>query len=234
MSGDPPSVEPLPGRAANPAGGGWKLPRGHHKLPREVVVENQRSRLLAAAAQAVAERGFSSLAVEHVISLAGVSRTTFYANFDDKQHCVLVAHGEIFDRLSSAIHRACAGQLEWPQKVAAAVRAALRFAVETPEEARLLLFEALAIDRELAAHVLASNDHLVGMLRAGREYSVEAVALPELTERALVGAATSIIANRLMQGKADELRRIEPELVELMLVPYTGLAEARRIAAEAV
>jgi len=58
--------------------------------------------------------------------------------------------------------------------------------------------------------------------------------LPELTERALVGAATSIVGNRLLQGKQEELRRIEPELVELMLVPYTGREEARRIATAAV
>jgi AcrR family transcriptional regulator len=209
---------------------GWTLPRGQHKLPREVVVENQRSRLLAAAAQAVAEHGYASLSVEHIISLAGTSRSTFYANFDDKRDCVLVAHGEVFDRLASAIHRACASQHVWPQKVAAAVRASLDFAVESPEEARLLLFDVLGVDRELAAHVRASNDHLVGMLRAGREHSTEAAALPELTERAMVGAASSIIANRLMREQAEELRRIEPELVELMLVPYTGAEEARRIA----
>jgi AcrR family transcriptional regulator len=213
---------------------GWKLPRGRHKLPPGVVSENQRGRLLAAVAQAVAERGYSALAVEHVISIAGVSRSTFYANFDDKQDCVLVAHGAVFDRLSSAIRRACAGEPEWPGKVAAAVRASLRFALDSPAEARLLLFETISADRELAAHALASNDHLVGMLRAGREHSARAARLPELTERALVGAATSIVGNRLLQGKEEELRRIEPELVELMLVPYVGSEEAHRIATEDV
>jgi len=212
----------------------WRLPRGRHKLPPEVVSGNQRSRLLAAAAQAVAERGYSSLAVEHVIAIAGVSRSTFYANFDDKQDCVLIAHGEVFDRLSGALRRACADEREWPAKVAAGVRAAVGFALESPDEASLLLFETVGADRELAAHALAANDHLVGMLRAGREYSLEASMLPELTERALVGAATSIVGNRLLQGKQEELRRIEPELVELMLVPYTGREEARRIATAAV
>lgn len=208
----------------------WKLPRGRHKLPPQVVNENQRARLLAAAAQAVAEHGYSSLAVEHIISIAGVSRSTFYANFDDKQECVLVAHGQAFDRLASLLRQACAGEPEWPRKLAAAVRAGVRFAEEAPAEARLLLFETVGADRELAAHALASNDHLVGMLRAGRESWAEAARLPELTERALIGAVTSIVGNRLAQSQEDELRRVEPELVELMLVPYIGGEEAHRIA----
>jgi AcrR family transcriptional regulator len=212
----------------------WRLPRGRHRLPPQVVSENQRARLLAATAQAVAEHGYSQLAVEQVISLAGVSRSTFYANFADKQDCVLVAHGEAFDRLSSAIRRACAAEREWPLKVAAGVRAAVGFALESPNEASLLLFETLGADRELAAQALASSDHLVGMLRAGREHSVEAAMLPELTERALVGAATSIVGNRLLRRKREELGRIEPELVELMLVAYVGGEEAHRIATAAV
>lgn len=212
---------------------GWKLPRGQHKLPREVVVENQRLRLLAGVAQAVAEHGYASLTVEHVIRVAGVSRTTFYDHFDGKQHSVLVAHDAVFDRLSGILHRACARELAWPRKLAMATLAAIRFAVQHPDEARLLLFETIGVDRELAAHVVASNDHLVGMLRGGRERFPDARDLPELTERALVGAVTSIVGNRLIQGQADLIPMIENELVELMLVPYIGMAEARRVASAA-
>lgn len=210
---------------------GWTLPRGHHKLPREVVVENQRSRLLAAVARAVAEHGYATLSVKNVIDAAGVSRSTFYEHFSDRQNAVLVAQGEVFDRLAGELRRACASDFDWPHRLAAAVRAAIGFAVESPDEARLLLFETVGSDRELAAQALACNDQLVGLLRGGREHSAEVAAMPELTERALIGAATSVVGNRLMQGKEDELRQIEPELVELMLVPYVGGAEARRIAA---
>src|SRR5207245_95741 len=58
----------------------WRLPRGAHKLPREVVVGHQRERLLSGAARALAEHGYASLTVEQVIEQAGVSRATFYEN----------------------------------------------------------------------------------------------------------------------------------------------------------
>ena len=84
-------------------GGGVRpLPRGPHKLPREIVTDHQRWRLLTAAAQVLAEHGYAELTVEHIIREAGVSRTTFYEHFKNKRDCILAAHGIAFERLSSS------------------------------------------------------------------------------------------------------------------------------------
>lgn len=193
-----------------------------------MVVDHQRQRLLTGAARALAKRGYSELTVEHVLTEAGVSRTTFYENFDNKRECVLVAHEEAFERFATELFRACAREVDWPEKVAAAMRAAIAFVVADPEEAQLLIVDVVAADPTLVARTLASNDYLVGLLRNGREQSPEVAALPELTERALVGAAASVIGSRLLSHQADRLPALEPELVQLMLMPYVGVAEARR------
>lgn len=185
---------------------------------------------MAGTARALAGHGYAELTVEHVLTEAGVSRTTFYENFDNKRECVLVAHEEVFDRLAAELFRACAKESEWPAKVAASVRTTIAFAVGRPEEARLLIVDAVAADSTLAERVLASNDYLVGLLRNGREQCLEAGSLPELTERALIGAASSVIGSRLLSGQADRLPMLEPELVQLMLMPYVGIIAARRVA----
>lgn len=212
----------------------WRLPRGPHKLPRDVVVDHQRQRLIAGAVRALARYGYAELTVEHVLAEAGVSRTTFYENFDNKRGCVLAAHEEVFNHFAAELFRACAGEVEWPDKVTAAVRAAVAFAVAGPEEAQLLIVDVVAADPTLVARVLASNDYLVGLLRNGREQSPEVAALPELTERALIGAATSVIGSRLLSHQADRLPALEPELVQSMLLPYVGVAEARQRAEDSV
>jgi AcrR family transcriptional regulator len=224
------SGSPLP--ADEPAGEdtGWSLPRGPHGLSREVVANNQRQRLLVGTARAISSRGYAEMTVEQVLKEAGVSRATFYEHFENKRECVLVAHEEAFDRLAGALFRACARGSEWSAQVAAAVRAAIDFAVERPEEAQLLVVDAVAADLTLAERVLASNDFLVGLLRNGRERCPEAASLPELTERALIGAVSSVIGNRLLSGQADRLPALEPQLVQLMLMPYLGVNEARRVA----
>jgi len=220
----------LPGERAD-TGASWQLPRGRHGLPREVVVDHQRQRLLAGAARAVAEHGYVAMTVEHVLVGAGVSRATFYENFGSKRECVLVAHEQAVSRLAGEVVGACAGQSEWPAKLAAAVGAAIGFATRAPGEALLLILDALAADPVLASHVVTSNDFLVGLLRNGREQWPRAAALPELTERALIGAATSVIGAKLTAGEADRLASIEPELVQLILMPYLGSEGAHRMAA---
>jgi AcrR family transcriptional regulator len=208
----------------------WRLPRGPHKLPRGVVVDHQRRRILAATAQAMAEYGYTAMNVEHILTIAGVSRATFYGNFDNKQECVLAAHEQAFSRLSSELAAACAGETEWPGKVAAAITAAIEFATRAPEEARLLVVEAMAADPALVSRVLASNDLLVGLLRNGRGQYPQAAGLPDLTERALIGAITSIVGTGLLSGCADRLPELEPQLVQLLLMPYVGIDRAREVA----
>jgi len=229
------SPEPLSKSGSDAdANGTWQMPRGRHKLPRKVVVDHQRQRILEAAAAALAEKGYAELSVEHIIARAGVSRTTFYATFNNKRECIMVAHEEAFDRFTAELFRACAAQSAWPAKVAAAIDVAIDFAVRSPEEAQLLVVDAVAAEPALALRVLTSNDFLVGLLRNGREHCPGSASLPELTERAQIGAAASVIGNKLLSGQADRLPALKPELVQLILTPYLGIEEAARVAASSV
>ena len=208
----------------------WDLPRGPHRIPPEVVAGNQRRRLVAAVAEALAERGYARLTVEHIIAAAGVSRTTFYEHFDNKQDAVLFAHDVVFERLLSTLLRACNSEKEWPLKVKAAIGATLEFAVADPAQARLLVLDALAADVEVTGRVLDCNDHLASLLSAGREHSPRGAELPALTEKAVVGAVSGIVAGRLMNDQAEGLPELEPQIVELVLLPYIGAEEASRLA----
>lgn len=220
----PAEVEPL-----EPS---WKLPSGRHRFPREVVERHQRDRIIAGIANALAEHRYGSLTVEHVIEAAGISRRTFYDNFANKEEAVLVAHDTIFERFLGTLVRACNSQVEWPLKVKAALGAALDFAAAEPGQAQLLTLDALASNVAIAQRVLDANEHLASLLSAGRRVSEAAAALPQLTEKALIGAVTAIVASRLMNGEAEVLPEFLPELVELTLIPYLGPEEARRIAGE--
>ena len=208
----------------------WELPRGPHRLPPEVVADNQRRRLVAGVATALAERGFARLTVEHIIAAAGVSRTTFYEHFDNKHDAVLFAHDVVFERLLGVLLRACNSEGEWPLKVKAAVGAAISFAVADPAQAQLLVIDALAADVKVTSRVLDSNDHLASLLSAGREHSPRGAELPPLTEKAVIGAVSAILAGRLMSGEAELLPELEPQLVELVLMPYIGAEEASQVA----
>jgi AcrR family transcriptional regulator len=223
---------PSPARSGDPDSS-WPLPRGRHRLPFQVVMENQRQRLIVGTAKALATHGYAELTVKHVIEAAGVSRSTFYANFDNKRDCVLAAHRDVFERLLALLLRACATERDWPLKIKAAIGAVFVFIAKAPDEARLLTLDALATDLTIARQVIDSNLHLAALLRDGRRHIPLGDALPHLTEEGLVGAVSAIVGGRLLEGGVEGLDRLEPELVQLVLTPYIGVREAARIATDA-
>jgi AcrR family transcriptional regulator len=206
------------------------LPRGPHALPQEVVVEHQRRRLLEAAADGLTEIGYAELRVKDMTDGAGVSRRTFYQLYDDKLECVLAAHETALERLQEVIATACAGEVTWADGVAAAVDAGLRFATRHPAETRLLLLASHTVSEpRLMGAALDAHGQLSDLLRAGRKQRGHG-SPSELTESAVIGSVTAIVGARLSAGRLDDLRKLGPELVQIILAPYLGHEEAQRLA----
>ena len=84
-----------------------QLPRGRHSLSRDEVMSSQRGRMQRAVAVVVAEKGYGDTVVENIVSVAGVSRKTFYEHFTDVQDCFLQAYSSfgdlVLDEVTNAV-----------------------------------------------------------------------------------------------------------------------------------
>jgi AcrR family transcriptional regulator len=210
---------------------GVRLPPGRHGIPHQLVEANQRERLLDAATSLFAELGYGSLSVARITDRAHVSRATFYEMFADKLDCLIAAQRAAYQPFTEAIVDACEAERSWPEAIAAAVRAALRFGADSPDELGMLLLSSHPIaEPALAGRALAVHEQLAKLLRRGRRRHMPDVDLPELTEPAVVGAAIAIAGSRLAAGEAHRLPEMAPELVQMILGPYLGGAEAARVA----
>ena len=89
----------------------------------------------------VAEKGYGATTVADLTREAGISRTTFYAMFDDKEACFLAAYDGIVDTLVRRIGRAYEAEEGWPQRARAGLAALLEALAEEPDLARLALVE---------------------------------------------------------------------------------------------
>ncbi len=209
---------------------GDQLPRGRHRIPRDVVVDNQRQRLLAGMAKALAEQGYARATVEDVIENAGTSRKTFYEFFDDKEDCLLAAYDAASQRLWAAGAEAVAGAGEWPARVRAALAAALEFLAAEPFTARLFTLEARAAGAAIAARQHTDTERAAALLGAGREGRPEATDLPEATEATLVENVAAIVGAHVLSGAAGLLPSLTAQLTEYLLAPYLGAEEAKAVA----
>jgi hypothetical protein len=135
-----------------------------------------------------------------------------------------------FARLQVAIEEAWASEADWPAQVATAIRAAFEFAAADPIAANVLTNDALAQGADGIARHRRLVGYTAGLLEPGREERSDGSELPEVLERALAGGLAFLVAQRLDQGRAAELPALAPEAIEVVLAPYIGADEARRIA----
>lgn len=208
-----------------------RLPRGRHGIPPELINANQRERLLAATAAILAEQGYASLRVSDVVARAGVSRATFYKFFDDKFDIVLAAQRHAFEALDLTIAAACEAAGRWPAGVAAAVGAAVEFCVASPDRARLLLATGHAqLEPRLGSEGVYLPRRLLERLRKGVPGRPRREEPSALRVEAALSAAISLAGTCVAAQDMDALRRLRPDLIEIVLAPYLGAEEANRIA----
>ncbi|HEU5064201.1 MAG TPA: TetR/AcrR family transcriptional regulator [Solirubrobacterales bacterium] len=209
-----------------------RLPPGRHGLPREFVAHNQRERLIAGLAEAVAENGYTGTTIAHITRHAAVSRRTFYEHFHSKDECFVAAYDTVMTELRQRVADAFDQEEEWPQAVRAGIAAMLEFLTAEPHLARLSMVEALVAGPVVVERYDAAIQSLVPFFQAGREGLPKEVlaGLSPTTEEALVGGMVSLISRRIFADRADELESLLPDLVEFTLTPYLGSAEAAKVA----
>jgi len=206
------------------------LPAGRHGFSREQVAHNQRERLLAGLATAVAEHGYAAVTITHVTKAAAVSRRVFYANFESKEECFLAAFDTLVGHVRELVEAAVEAEPDWPHQAIAAARSTLAFLAAEPDLARLCLVEAQSAGPEVAAHFHAAVRELVPPLRLGRGERPRGRELPESTEDSALGAIVSLASRKVAAGEAAALEDLLPDVAEFILAPYLGPDEATRLA----
>jgi len=197
---------------------------GTEELPRAYFVRSQRERLLEAMLRVAAAKGYEATTVADVIEVAGVSQESFEAMFEDKAECFLEAYDAVFDVLVAHVTSAfesAAGE-PWPERIAAGLTALVELLAAEAGIARLSMVEVTALGDDARGRYRAALARFTPFLEEGREYSGQGGELPADTARFAIGGATSMIFDEIRAGRGPELKRILPDLVFAVLMPYLG------------
>jgi len=203
-----------------------RLPRGPHGLPRGLIAQNQRQRLIAAMVRVCAAKGYNEVAVADVLEASGVGRETFYELFEDKRACFLAAHAVLVDDLFAAVQKAYETPGPWPQRVRSALAAALNWLAVDDDVARVTMVEVAGIGPSFAKIFQKSFHRITAMLDEGRELSETAQELPRISSIA-AGAVFSRIYEEIYLGRSAELPSLLPTLTFELLMPFVGVESAR-------
>ena len=204
----------------------WRLPRGRHGLPRELVERSQRERLLAAVVRVTATKGYEATTVADILGEAGVGRESFYELFDDKLDCMVAAHKVLVDNLEEQVRAAYTSDGPWPERMRLALAVTLDWFAADPDAARFTLVEMSTVGPAFRAIFQTEYARFTRLLDEGLADGGPSPELTGATELA-VGATLARIYEEVVLGRAAALPRLLPELTYGLLVPFIGEEAAR-------
>ncbi len=200
-----------------------RFPAGVRTLHPDLIRAVQRERLLASMILTVSELGYTSLTVQNVLTRAGISRPTFYEQFEDKEDCFLAAFDTAAARMRRRIEAAVAAEAAagWREQLRSGIAELLRFIAEEPEDARTVIVEA----RASSPAGLRRRDELLDSYAT----CIDALVREELDETpsaiaaaGVVGGIESVLYARLQRGETANLGALLPSLMYFAVLAYAG------------
>jgi AcrR family transcriptional regulator len=199
-----------------------QLPGGRHGLSRETVAESQRERLLKAMTTAVGRNGYRDAHITEVVELAGVSRRTFYEQFEGKEECFAAAYERELERLVKATIDAFEAEDEWADAVRAGLGALLSALATDPNVARVCFVEILAAGPGAAGR---RDDAMRGFLPLFASAPSDLPRTMRIFESLGMGRVADLgelLHREIAAGRTAELRALLPELTYMMVLPFLG------------
>ncbi len=174
---------------------------------------DQWDRLITAACEVFARRGYTSAGVDEIVAAARVSRSSFYAFFANKEECLLAVVRAGTERINAGLAEVIAQELEPAERIRAEITALAEGFAADPDMARVILIEAVGatpkIERARSGFRQAATDLIDAQLR---EYPVWR---DRPAERAVVALATmAAIAESLSHLIATDRIAEWPSIVE--------------------
>lgn len=200
---------------------------GAESRSRAFSVESQRDRLLDAMAACCAEKRYAEVSVGDVVARAGVSRSTFYNLFDDKEACFLEAYDEILGHFVTEVIRAIRTPgLSWEDQAENGLRAALSFMSSEPHFSRMCIVDVFSAGPAALERYLSAIRVMAAFINQHRDRSGSRGEIPDEIANYLISGAVVVVRSKIVDDDTESLPEVGPDIIYGVLCPYVGQEEA--------
>lgn len=220
-----PFVPPIPLTA--PAG----LGPGRPRISPEQVAENQRLRILFAAAQLAEQKGYTATTIADITKTAGVDGRVFYSLFADKQEAFMTVHELGVRQVMSVTAAAFFSGATWPERAWEAGRALTQFLQINPLIAHVGFVEAHAVGPGAVQRVEDSHIAFAVFLQEGYQYATLPMPPFKAALEAIVTSTFEMIYLVACSSAAPQLAGLLAHLTFLALAPFIGAEGASEFVA---
>ena len=180
-----------------------------------------RQRLLDAAEQVFAEKGYHGTVVDDIIRASDSSKGGFYFHFTNKQAIFLALVDKLVPKLAAAIDRAISGETDPIAQLDAALRTVLETFGRHRKLSKILLIEAVGLGHGFDEKLMRTRGRFAAMIQAHLDRAIAAGAIaPQdttLISWAWFGAINEIVVRWLATGEPARLEDTLPPLRTLLL-----------------
>lgn len=202
------------------------------RLPEEAREEQRRLRVLNAATEVFAKRGYLETTVDHLVAAAGIGVGSFYALFQSKELCFMQVYESIAADVRDGLEQAVSSSESAPGQICACLQVLLEMIESEPIRAKVALIEVQTAGPRMVACHQRNLDAAIPLLRRCRGLSPFRENLPPTLEPAIVGGVAWLAHQRLATGEAGNLGALYRELVDIVLGPYFGEEQAKLLATQ--
>jgi AcrR family transcriptional regulator len=183
-------------------------------MPRSLAETPTRDRLLQAATEVFAAKGYHGAVVDDIVAASETSKGAFYHYFSSKQGIFLTLMDSLGELVEAAAAAAIAGEKGALGKVGAALRIVLEMAEAHRDLVQILLIEAVGLGPALERKRLDFHRRFIRVIRRHLDRAVEEGAIPRqdtaLAAQAWLGTLNEVITQWLMDGHGHLVDKLLP------------------------
>ena len=177
--------------------------------------EDPRTRILAAAAEVFAEKGFDGAGVDEIARRAGVNKAMLYYHVGDKAALYGAVTVEFLAIMRARVVDAVAGLSDAPAKIRAIQHAFISSFAAAPHWPRLMQREIADGGAHLPAEALAGMADVMALTRSivaeGRQDGTLRDVHPLLAHLLIVASSMFVLNAQRLRGRLDELGLLPPD-----------------------
>jgi AcrR family transcriptional regulator len=180
-----------------------------------------RERILHAALEVFAEKGYHRAVVDDIVRASQTSKGAVYHHFPNKEALFLALVDDFAVHLATAVGAAIAESHGALGKVEAALRAGLETFARHRGLARILLLESVSLGAAYQAKRAEVHGRFAALIGGYLEEAVAEGSIPPLDTRvatlAWLGAVNELVVHWLHHGEPDLLAEVVPALTPMLL-----------------
>lgn len=195
--------------------------------------DKTRRKLLEAAKEIFAKKGYHNTIVSEIVQKAGVGQGTFYRNFIDKRDIFENLIGELVEKLllsfSDMSNELPKNSEEYREASIRAIRRMIDIVIENRELVQIFVKEAITVDRELERKILELQMKFAELAKYYLDYAISKGFArkcdSDIVSKSVVGLGFSFL-NMWISGLIDEkdVDQIISEVVDFAFFGLVGKA----------